>query len=126
MKIESEFLRGYLETALFTTDPNPPSGVDYVSSGRAAELLPNLPESFVAKAKADCERFQIENHALLMQAGDEWRNGSDFWYTRNGHGVGFWDRDYPDHVADPLTEAAQKFGEVHDFCAEDFGETTTE
>ena len=29
------FLRGYILTALFTTDPNPPGGCDYAESGRA-------------------------------------------------------------------------------------------
>lgn len=116
----NQFLRGYLETALFTTDPNPPSGQDYVASGRAVELFPALDAELVRKSEIDCAQFQQENHALLTQAGDEWQNGSDFWYTRNGHGVGFWDRGYPDHVADPLTEAAHKFGEVY-LMPEDFG-----
>lgn len=108
------FLRGYLEAALFTTDPHPPSG-EY----DASEMFPKLPEAFVEKSKADCARFEAENAELLSQAGDFEQNGRDFWYTRNGHGVGFWDRGYPDEVADPLSEAAQKFGECYDLDASD-------
>jgi hypothetical protein len=117
------FLRGYIDAALFTTDPEPPSGCDYVESGRADELWPALDNAFLEAARADCAAFESENEALLAQAGDDWRNGSDFWYTRNGHGVGFWDRGYPDEIADPLTAAAKKFGEVW-LCAEDFGLVT--
>src|SRR5690348_2131647 len=85
------FLLGYLDAALFTTDQNPPSGCDYIESGRAEELFPMLPNWFIEQARKDCAKFTVENCELLNQAGDPWRNGSDFWYTRNRHGVGFWD-----------------------------------
>jgi hypothetical protein len=108
-----------MDAALFTTDPHPPSGADYVDSGRSGDMFSKLSEEFIAQAKADCAKFESENAALLEQAGDFEQNGMDFWYTRNGHGVGFWDRGYPDEVADPLTEAAHKFGEVYDLQPED-------
>lgn len=116
------FLRGYLDAALFTTDPKPGQG-DYVETGRADELYPALPEEFISQAKADCAKFELENELLLSQAGDYERNGADFWYTRNRHGVGFLDRGYADEVADKLTDAAHKFGEVY-LMAEDFGLVT--
>lgn len=115
-----DFLRGYLDAALFTTDPSPPGGCDYVGSGRADELFPSIPADFIEQAKKDIATFVNANVELLVQAGDPWQNGADFWYTRNRHGVGFWDRGYPDEVADPLTDAAHKFGE-HDLMAEDLG-----
>lgn len=122
-----EFLQGYLDAALFTTDPEPPSGVDYVESGRADELFPKLPQWFIDEARKACAGFVVlveNNHpGLLEKAGDPWRNGSDFWYTRNHHGVGFWDRGYPDEVSKPLTEIAHKCGE-HYLMAEDFGLVT--
>jgi hypothetical protein len=117
------FLQGYLDAALFTTDPEPPSGCDYVESGRADELFPSLPEWFIEQARKDCAEFIARACAKggwLSKAGDPWRNGSDFWYTRNGHGVGFWDRGYPDEVADPLTDLCKQFGECY-LMAEDFG-----
>jgi len=115
------FLQGYLDTALFTTDAKPPSGCDYVESGRADEMFPKLPAEFVAQARKDCAKFAAENCKLLNRAGDPWQNGSDFWYTRNGHGVGFWDRGYPDDVADPLTAACKKYGEAY-LMPEDIGQ----
>lgn len=115
------FLRGYLDAALFTTDAEPPGGCDYVECGRSDDMFPKLPAEFIEQARQDCARFESENAELLQQAGDYERNGADFWYTRNGHGVGFWSRDYPDEVADPLSEAARKFGE-HDLMCEDLGQ----
>ena len=121
MKTRNEydpFLQGYLDAALFTTDENPPSGVDYVSSGRADEMYGKLPEWFIEQAKKDCAKFIVENCELLTKAGDPSQNGADFWFTRNHHGVGFWDRGYADEIADPLTEACHKFGEC-DLSPED-------
>jgi hypothetical protein len=115
------FLQGYLDAALFTTDVSPPAGCDYVESGRATELYPSLPDWFIEQARKDCAAFTVANCGLLLNAGDPWRNGSDFWYTRNRQGVGFWDRGYPDEVADPLTEAAHVFGECY-LMPEDIGQ----
>lgn len=107
------FLQGYLDTALFTTDENPPSGCDYVESGRADEMYPSLPDDFIEQARKDCAEFTVDNCELLNRAGSPWQNGSDFWYTRNGHGVGFWDRGYADEIADPLTADCKRFGEAY-------------
>ena len=113
------FLRGYLDAALFTTDPHPPGGSDYVECGRSDEMFPRLSAEFIERAKADCAKFETENADALANAGSFEQNGMDFWYTRNGLGVGFWDRDYLDSVADPLTDAAHKFGECHDLDVSD-------
>lgn len=117
------FLRGYIDAALFTTDPEPPSGQDYVESGRSADLWPRLPDWWLDEAKRDCARFQFDNAQLLPQAGDEIQNGMDFWYTRNSHGTGYWSRNYDEGIANALTRACKKLGE-HYLLAEDFGMVT--
>lgn len=38
--------------------------------------------------------------------------GRDFWYTRNHHGCGFWDGDWPEPHGTALTNTAYAFGEV--------------
>lgn len=43
--------------------------------------------------------------------------GHDFWMTRNGHGVGFWDRGLGDE-GDALSEIAREFGEAHVWFAD--------
>ena len=49
---------------------------------------------------------------LLDVVGDDLhRAGHDWWLTRNRHGAGFWDGDYPDH-GDELTDHAHKSGEA--------------
>jgi hypothetical protein len=52
---------------------------------------------------ADCETFQRVHAALLQSVYgvqgkyerdpyNESRAGNDYWYTRNDHGTGYWDR----------------------------------
>ena len=52
---------------------------------------------------------------------DREQAGRDLWYTRNGHGVGFWDRDddvYGPH-ADALCEVARAMGSVDLYRGDD-------
>lgn len=57
----------------------------------------DLAPEALASIIADCEAFQRDNAALLEAAYardyDAEQAGRDYWYTRNGHGVGFWNRD---------------------------------
>ena len=57
----------------------------------------DLAPGALARIIADCEAFQRDNAATLEEAYtrdyDAAQAGRDYWFTRNGHGVGFWDRD---------------------------------
>ncbi|MEP3665877.1 MAG: hypothetical protein ABJN42_03980, partial [Roseibium sp.] len=81
-----------------------------------------LSQEEIDSIKADCEGFLEKNRSdidLLTGADvgyDEISAGRDLWYTRNGHGVGFWDRGFTGEVgdaADRLTEAAESIGEAY-------------
>lgn len=81
-------------------------------------FLDIAPEA-LERIENDCAQFRSRHGALLEEATaydyDMTQAGRDFWYTRNGHGVGFWDR-YDEirdeHLRDALTDAAKAFGEV--------------
>jgi hypothetical protein len=105
-----EFTEAYIEAALWSSMDNsdPETGGDPVDANWGAE---DIAPKTLARMAADCARFQAENADLLALAGEPDQNGHDFWLTRNGHGAGFWDRDYPDEIGDALTAAAEKFGE---------------
>lgn len=106
-----------------------PSGVDDFTKGYFAaaewlldedvnrDKLRGWHKESLKRGKADCEKFQQENAALLdiyredmgdlrEYSADE-RAGHDFWLSRNGHGSGFCDRDTD--VADDLEEACDKW-----------------
>lgn len=91
------FTQGYIEAAFFT-DTGSADDSD-LENASVAELAP----SAIERAKADCAEFQKAQAALLALAFERYypddycesikAAGRDFWFTRNGHGVGFWDRD---------------------------------
>jgi len=43
----------------------------------------------------------------------------DFWYTRNGHGIGFWNCDYGEGVGNVLTDIADSFCIVETYEGDD-------
>lgn len=114
------FTQGYIEAAFFT-EANPDNeemedkGFDDLSL-----------ETLVAMI-ADCKKPQEENCALID--GDECTRGNgeysqdeqaghDFWLTRNGHGAGFWDSDWPVN-GEALTEACESYRQVDLYVGDD-------
>ena len=108
-----EFTTGYIEVMFF-------ADIDYPDAETYGACVEDLAPEAVERIKADCAKFQADNDALLFKAitsgfslsgqpGPEYnmtRAGSDYWYTRQGHGVGYWDRGLGE-VGDELTEIAQ-------------------
>jgi hypothetical protein len=112
-----DFIDAYIEAALWSSTDKDDKHLD------ENYCEPDLHESARTKIKADCLAFLKANESLIKQAADlgdyfaqktKWneyeRAGHDFWFTRNHHGAGFWDRNLGE-VGDKLTEAAKAFGE---------------
>ena len=89
------------------------------------------PETFAA-AILDCAAFQYMSAWLNAHLSEdegmpsprdmaerEKLGGRDFWYTRNGHGCGFWDGDWAEPHGTALTEAAKAFPEVDVYWGDD-------
>jgi hypothetical protein len=113
-----EFTLAYIECALWAETDNDDKPLDdtYTIDNLAPETL----ETMIA----DCKRFQEENAAdLAAFEHPQWTaaemGGHDFWLTRNGHGCGFWDGDWPEGASQRLTVAAKKFGEVDLYVGDD-------
>jgi hypothetical protein len=75
--------------------------------------ISDLAPETLERKKADCATFQQQNWDDIQD--DVARAGHDFWLTRNHHGAGFWDGDWPEDVDEKLTEASHSWGEV-DLC----------
>ena len=102
-----EFVTGYLSAAMFTEDPEP-------GSGEYEPRWDTLPAETIARAYVECQRFYDDLTDDLRHVVDDdlARAGRDFWYTRNGHGCGFWDGGYEDSIGTLLTAHAHAYGEV--------------
>lgn len=104
MSLDS-FTQGYIE-AMFFTDASSADDGD-LEDATVADIAPQFLELIIS----DCQQFQTEHAALLDRAFaeheyDETQAGRDYWFTRNGHGVGFWDRGLGE-VGDKLSDAAR-------------------
>lgn len=105
------FVRGYLTCALSTgTDESSDCGGDPLDMHY--DISDFAPEA-VAKAVEECAEFRAANEHLLDRAGDDDQNGIDLWFSRNGHGAGYFDRDFSEGIGDLLQEAASACGERH-------------
>lgn len=103
----------YITCALFTADEEiiPPKSGEFDSS----PYLPRVTKSTWAKAKDVCAQFYAENSTDLASYPAD-SAGHDLWYTRNGHGVGFWEADHcTDDEGERLSESARKLGEAYLF-----------
>lgn len=113
------FVRGYLQAAEFTD-----CGPDSEATIQEAEGW--APEA-IAEAAQDCADFQAAAGDALQTAYDmeaeglsytPERAGVDFWFTRNHHGAGFWDRGLGE-VGRRLTEAAHAAGSRDVYAGDD-------
>jgi hypothetical protein len=100
----------YIEAAYFTDQ----------EEGADAEFT----REFEAAAYDACANF--ENACNLLEIDlrasypDPTQLGHDLWYTRNDHGVGFWDRaELGECIGQALTNAAQTWPEVDTIVDED-------
>jgi hypothetical protein len=113
------FTQGYIEAMFFT---NTGSGDDEeLEHATVADLAPET----LATIVGDCEAFQLQAAKWLAKAYaseqpsyDKMQAGRDFWFTRCGHGVGFWDRGL-NAIGDELSEIAGQFGNRDLYAGDD-------
>lgn len=104
------FTQGYIEAMFFTDEEQlceesgrsmPSVAVDLATMefrfvGGDSPGFADLAPDTLARIVADCSAFQQANAALLDEAfGRDYeadQAGRDFWFTRCGHGCGYWDR----------------------------------
>lgn len=110
-----DFFAAYVKCALWSSS-GPSEGEG------SCEMLDELfnesdiaPET-IAAMREDCSEFLSQNRSLLEERYSQ--AGHDFWLTRNHHGAGFWDGDWPEH-GDELTDRAQEFGECDLYPGDD-------
>lgn len=130
-----EFTQGYIE-AMFFCECTPlaerdefetPEFQHRIEEGTSDGTIPadscfgDIHPTSLESIIEDCREFQEKNREGLEQACDIGRidgynmrrAGNDFWYTRNGHGTGFWDRDEIGDFGDKLADAARPWRELY-------------
>lgn len=114
--VPGQFLHAYLTTALWSsTDNSTPQGGEPLDKNYG---IGDIAQESMDQAEKDCKKFLEENFSMIPinRWGDA---GHDFWLTRNRHGAGFWDGDWPEEHGKLLTESAHSFGEIDPYIGED-------
>lgn len=110
------FTTAYVETALWSSnDESDDQGGEPLDENYSVS---DIDEATLAKMIADCADFQERFGELIddddspdiQKHGARELAGYDFWMTRNGHGVGFWEHsDWPKHGKE-LDAGAKTYG----------------
>lgn len=112
------FITGYFEALYFAESATNSDGETVENIG-GLEMTPEALE----ECRQDCAQF-LDRVPLLVHAAtqldqdyDHIQAGRDFWFSRQGHGVGFWDRGLG-RIGEALHKAAELFGEKHIYINE--------
>ena len=111
-------ITGYIQAIYFTDSGDADDGKFPLGAALAPESL--------AKIREDCQSFLEQAGDLIIgkctRSGGWFTDlecaGHDFWLTRNGHGAGFWDGDWPE-TGERLTELAKAFGSSDTYAGDD-------
>tara|TARA_R110000822_G_C15278495_1_gene489940 strand:+ start:990 stop:1385 length:396 start_codon:yes stop_codon:yes gene_type:complete len=100
-KKENQFYLAYVEAIYFTDtgeDDEPDTDAE-------------MDQDFMRESMIDCLAMYGRIACYLSDDNVE-QAGHDFWLTRNGHGIGYWDRPeiYGQNMAENYTKWAESFG----------------
>jgi hypothetical protein len=125
MQISDKFFKSYVETALWASIDEHGIPLDDLTYADA-----ELAEKTQLAMQRDCAEFEPRALELIAAYNDD-KSASeqfspadghlahDFWLTRNHHGAGFWDGDYPKPLGEQLTKLAQSFGQCDLYIGDD-------
>lgn len=112
------FVKAYITAMLWSTSGTDADGEEFEDL-QSFEIAPETVELI----KLDCFKFYEDNFITLSYLDAKGKHsfelsGHDFWLTRAGHGVGFWDRGLGIH-GEVLTTASKNFEEVYPTIGDD-------
>ncbi|MCJ8478584.1 hypothetical protein MOO17_11145 [Escherichia coli] len=115
-----EIINGYKEAFIFAESARDHEG-DFIDNLDDYDFSPGADE----RIAQDVTAFINANLAAIAEAMSDGATanqiGNDLHFTRNGHGVGFWDRPevYTTNTANRLTNAAKFMPNVSAYIGED-------
>lgn len=106
-----KFTQAYIEAMLWSSTDDTGNPLD------ARFSTADISDEAMKRIEHDCQRFQQVNHTLIE--GETEQAGHDFWLTRNQHGAGFWDGDWPEANGKALTDWSHACGECDVYEGDD-------
>ena len=116
----TDFVNSYIETALWSSsDESDERGGEPLDKNYGpSDIAPETRRAMFLDAASFYKANRMDFDPAVGGAGPG-RAGHDFWLTRNQHGAGFWDGDYPEPQAARLTKASQAYGEFDLYVGDD-------
>jgi len=109
----NSFLNEYVIAALWSSTDG--QGIPLDDSFTISDIDKNS----IKEMESDCTAFLSKSKDILERVGlDDSQVAHDFWFSRNGHGSGFWDHGLGED-GEELTKIAKSFGECHLEVGED-------
>ena len=96
---EADFCQAYFEA------------IDFTEEDCYFDINSGLDKTFERESMIDCLSFYNRIACYLSDDRIE-EAGQDFWFTRNGHGTGFWDNDDWGKYKAMFTARAEDYGQV--------------
>lgn len=119
------FIQAYLECALWATTGEPDDGEDNGDPLHEDFNIFDVANSAREKVKSECEDFlkreDVSSISRKWEEEEYKQAGHDFFLTRNHHGAGFWDGDWPEPDGEILTNASHEAGSSEPYAG-DYGE----
>lgn len=111
----STYLLQYLRTALWSTTDDDGNPLD-----RSYDISDFSIDS-IKVAQSELDKFLDLALPLIPEDSPfTWEDLThDFWLTRNRHGAGFWDGEYPEPLSTQLTNISHQFSEITVYVGDD-------
>lgn len=118
------FIQAYIECALWASTGEPDDGENNGDPLDQDFNILDVTDSARKQVESECNDFLKRKD--VSSVAEKWgreeykRAGHDFFLTRNHHGGGFWDGDWPDSDA-VLTKASHEAGSSQPYVGDDGG-----
>lgn len=115
-----EIINGYKEAFIFAESARNQEG-DFIDDMTDYEFSDQAHQRIIRDVAAFCDANDAAISEAMSDGATANQIGNDLHFTRNGHGVGFWDRPeiYTTNTANRLTNAAKFMPDVTAYIGKD-------
>ncbi|UVF09980.1 hypothetical protein [Escherichia phage pEC-M2929-1AR.1] len=115
-----EIINGYKEAFIFAEPATDHNG-EYIENLGDYDFSDQAHQRIIHDVAAYCDANDAAISEAMSDGATANQIGNDLHFTRNGHGVGFWDRPeiYTPNTANRLTSAAEVMPDVSAYIGED-------
>lgn len=112
------FIQAYIQCSLWATTGEE-NGDSLDQHFNVFDVTDSARKQVESECKDFLKREDVSSIAEKWGREEYKRAGHNFFLTRNHHGAGFWDSDWPEHDGDILTKASDEAGSSEPYVGDD-------